>query len=538
MIKLFKNIPKKQIVIDILCMIIWSILSVLYMQLLSHLISNFSESNPALIIVLGYFIFVIFWEVIEYLADRNQELTRVHIENNIRVIALNKTYNLKPEVIKKYNTGYINGVINRYIYHKIDLYYYIILFMPSSIIYVIYAIVTMWSFNFIYGIVLLVLIVLSLVAKLLFTPVEESKKLIEYESDRDKMMIDSISNINTIQKMQCKNFILDKLKIINNTCVTQTKVWIRKNETSFTLYKLLIYLYLPIVLLIYYFMPDTVSNKIEFFSFLSLICIQIVHMAQSLAQTLINAVKYNASLKKIKEIYADDNIRQDILNDIDFRNAQIMNLTYTYVNKENGKNITIEIPRFQLTKGDKICIYGESGQGKSTLLNILSSEIETGKVIINGIPKSKRLDCVFISQDTEILDMSLKDNLTLGKDIPDKEIIDLLYKCGLGDWYDKQPKGLDTILGERGVFVSTGQRQRLNIIRGLLVKDKEIYLLDEPTSNVDEDTEEKLIKVINDYLKNKTIVVVTHRPKIKNICTKAYKFTDSILGKEEKLFIN
>ena len=68
-----------------------------------------------------------------------------------------------------------------------------------------------------------------------------------------------------------------------------------------------------------------------------------------------------------------------------------------------------------------------------------------------------------------------------------------------------------------------------------LIKNKEIYLLDEPTSNVDEETEEKLIEVIKEYLSNKTMVVVTHRPKIKEICTKAYKFNNSILGKEEIL---
>ena len=312
--------------------------------------------------------------------------------------------------------------------------------------------------------------------------------------------------------MQCKDFVLDKLTELNNDCVKQTKRWTRKNETSFTLYKFFLYSYLPISLFIYHFIP--INDSAEFFSLLSIICVQLVHTAQSIAQTLVCGIKYKATLDKLKEIYNDSNIRQDIFESKDFYNAKLIDITYKYINEETNKTITIEIPHFELYKGDKICLYGESGQGKSTLLNILSGEIETNKVIINNKLENKRLECVFISQDTEILDMSLRDNLTLGKNIEDSEIINLLDRCGLGDWYYKQPKGLDTILGERGVFVSTGQRQRLNIIRGLLVKDKEVYLLDEPTSNVDDITEEKIIKVIEEYLKNKTVVIVTHRPKV------------------------
>ena len=113
----------------------------------------------------------------------------------------------------------------------------------------------------------------------------------------------------------------------------------------------------------------------------------------------------------------------------------------------------------------------------------------------------------------------------------DELLIDYIEKVGLKNWFDRQKDGLDTLLGERGVFVSTGQRQRLNLIRGLLRRDKEIYLLDEPTSNVDAETEEKMIELIKTVLKDKTVVVVTHRPKIIDICDNCYKFENSILSR-------
>ena len=86
-------------------------------------------------------------------------------------------------------------------------------------------------------------------------------------------------------------------------------------------------------------------------------------------------------------------------------------------------------------------------------------------------------------------------------------------------------------MGERGVFVSTGQRQRLNLVRGLLINDKEVYLLDEPTSNVDDVTEEAMINLIKKALKDKTVIIVTHKPKIKSICNHSYKFENGVLQK-------
>ena len=533
----FSNVSKLQILRDFTLCVFWSVFNVVYLTILSKLINNFAESNPILTIIISYFSFLLIWEVIEYVSDVYQSVSCTKIEAAVKSKVLENTYKLKPEVIKKYNTGYINGVTSKYIENKIDTYNQFILFAPLSIIYMIYCIIMVSTHNIIYGLILLCLSIIATIIKYKVNNKKEREKLAELDAIRDKIVIDSISNINTIQKMQSIDFIQNILADSNKKCIKQAKRWALKHEVGFTLYKFLIFIYMPIVCLVFYFFPNTIGDKMAFFSFLSVVCVQIVHTAKNIANALIAYAKYSGSKAKLKEIYKDKNIRRDILQLNEFRFAEINDVSYEYNNEETNKKITIQIPEFKVNKGDKICLYGESGQGKSTLLNILSGEIETTGVKINNLPLiDKRLECVFISQDTEILDMSLRDNLTLGnKDIKDEEIINLLFKCGLGGWFSKQSAGLDTILGERGVFVSTGQRQRLNIIRGLLIKDKEIYLLDEPTSNVDEITEERIIDIIKEYLQNKTMIVVTHRPKIKEICNKAYKFTNSILGKEEIL---
>ena len=89
-------------------------------------------------------------------------------------------------------------------------------------------------------------------------------------------------------------------------------------------------------------------------------------------------------------------------------------------------------------------------------------------------------------------------------------------------------KGLDTIVGEKGVKLSAGQKQRLNLIRGILI-DKPLYFFDEPTSNLDGISEEKITNMIEKYLKDKTYVIVTHRPRLKELCNKHYIFENHMM---------
>ena len=191
----------------------------------------------------------------------------------------------------------------------------------------------------------------------------------------------------------------------------------------------------------------------------------------------------------------------------------------------------IKIPEFILHKGDKISIMGESGQGKTTVMNILAGlySLKNGELLIdNKEIKDGRLDLVFVSQEVDLFDLSIRDNLCLGKDISDERILELLDEAGLTGWYNELPDGLETMVGERGIKLSAGQKQRLNLIRGILI-DKNLYFFDEPTSNLDALSEEKITNMIEKYLKNKTYVIVTHRPRLKELCNKHYVFENHIM---------
>ena len=164
-------------------------------------------------------------------------------------------------------------------------------------------------------------------------------------------------------------------------------------------------------------------------------------------------------------------------------------------------------------------------------MNILAGlyPLENGELLIdNKNMKDTRLDLVFVSQEVELFDLSIRDNLCLGKDIPDEVILQLLDEAGLTGWYNELPEGLETMVGERGIKLSAGQKQRLNLIRGILI-DKDLYFFDEPTSNLDALSEEKITNMIEKYLKDKTYVIVTHRPKLKELCNKHYVFENHMM---------
>lgn len=237
--------------------------------------------------------------------------------------------------------------------------------------------------------------------------------------------------------------------------------------------------------------------------------------------------RFKTSKKQLDEYFK--NIKEiEILKN--FNNIKLEDVKFSYT-KDSAQ---IKIPEFYLEKGDKISIMGESGQGKTTIMNILAGlyPLNKGRLLIdNKEIKDVRLDLVFVSQEVDLFDLSVRDNLCLGKEIPDKKIFELLEEAGLKGWYNELPNGLDTIVGERGIKLSTGQKQRLNLIRGILI-DKELYFFDEPTSNLDILSEEKITNMIEKYLKDKTYVIVTHRQKLKSLCNKHYIFENHEMREE------
>ena len=238
--------------------------------------------------------------------------------------------------------------------------------------------------------------------------------------------------------------------------------------------------------------------------------------------------KFQAATNQVEKIIGDEPENNLIK---DWNTIQISNLEFQY---SKDAKTTVQIPNFEIHCGEKISIVGKSGQGKSTFLNIFSRyiEVDSENYKVDGESKSGNLDLAYISQEIDLFDLTVKENLCLGKDISDETLMKILAEAGLQNWVEKLENGLDTIVGERGLKLSVGQKQRLNLIRGILL-DKDIYVLDEPTSNLDKETEKLIVDLIQKYLGNKTVVIVTHRDEIKKICQKHYVFEENRMRLQE-----
>lgn len=531
--KVFKGIPKKRIITDTVFSIVWSLFNASFSKMLADLVANITSANVLVRTALFFLCYIIVWEILELIADIHSTYTGGVIEANVNRMYFNELYRIKPSVLKENNTGYISGILNKLVIRQESAYRNLVLNVPICIVYILYFGYQMWLHHWTLGLMLVLIALLGNVIRFSVGKISKryASELTDAEGSRNKLVVDFVSNINTVQKMRSIKFMNSRIDEENDDCLIKTKRWVLFEEIAYCGCKLSIFLYTPLALLISEYVE--LDNPSAFYNLLVVVSIQLVHNSKSLVNAISAHNKFTGSLEKLEKIIKEDNIRKDIYTG-EFYTVKINNLEYSYkYNKDNddkaGKTVTIKIPYFRADVGDKVCIYGESGQGKTTLLHLLSGEIENDNTTINEEITDKRLDCVFIAQDTEMFDMSLRDNLTLGRDISDDKLISYLETVGLGDWLSSQKDGLNTMLGERGVFVSTGQRQRLNLVRGLLIDDKDVYLLDEPTSNVDEETEEAMVKLINEVLHDKTIIVVTHRPRIKEICNAVYKFENGVI---------
>jgi len=206
----------------------------------------------------------------------------------------------------------------------------------------------------------------------------------------------------------------------------------------------------------------------------------------------------------MKEYFTMQSLRGDIM---------IQNLTFSYRSSPLLKNMNLNIPY-----GSRVVINGESGSGKSTLAKILLRYIEVpfGQVKIHDIDinhyhlDTLRNKITYVSQQEYLFTDTIFENIVMGKDISKDELEEIVGKFFLQDIVAKTPLGLDMILEENGFNVSGGERERIILARSVL-KQSDIYIFDEASSQIDVKTERKIFENIFARLPHQTIIVISHR---------------------------
>lgn len=237
----------------------------------------------------------------------------------------------------------------------------------------------------------------------------------------------------------------------------------------------------------------------------------------SLFHVAMNGISASDKIFDLLDIKIEERqkLTDDELNKLQNINIKLENVSYSYdKEREILKDINIDIKDRQT-----VALVGESGSGKSTIMSLLLKidKVDRGQITLNGI----NLDDIpfdvlnkkigFINHNAYIFNTTIRENITMGKkDATDEEIYEALKEANLDEFVKNLPNKLDTKVGEGGNLLSGGQKQRLCLAR-TIVKNPEIYIFDEATSNIDVESEEKIWNSINRLSKDKTVIIISHR---------------------------
>ena len=193
---------------------------------------------------------------------------------------------------------------------------------------------------------------------------------------------------------------------------------------------------------------------------------------------------------------------------------QMLNASFSYGDdNEILENINIKIPP------KKVCaIVGRSGAGKSTIIKLILRhyDVSEGAILLDGMNiqqfkvKDYRSKIGVVTQDVEIFDLSIKDNISYGIDASIEEIIEASKKAYAHDFIQKLPEGYETRVGERGIRLSGGQKQRVGIARAL-IKKPALLIFDEATSSLDSESEKMIQKALHEISNFQTMIIIAHR---------------------------
>lgn len=307
----------------------------------------------------------------------------------------------------------------------------------------------------------------------------------------------------------CKDFEKNKLAI-------DRKLSMIKPINEFFIFFAMLIFSLYLGYLSYINSIDIAKGLVFFYAFK-----QFIGIAESLTNVHIGITRSTVQIKKSfkviekfrKKIVPSGTIKFEGLNNEIF----FKNLSFKYPGKK--ENVLNNI-KFRIKKGEITSIIGRSGSGKSTLASLLLRlyDCKKNKIFIDNIDireysnHSIREHIFFVHQDSIIFNDSLYKNVIYGanKDVSKEKVIEILTKLKLGPLLRGLEKGIDTEITSMGVNLSGGEKQRISLARALL-NNAEIVLFDEPTSALDALTEYEIKSAVDEFTKNKTVIIIAHR---------------------------
>ena len=338
--------------------------------------------------------------------------------------------------------------------------------------------------------------------------------------ENNEKLTDRLSNllniyINNEQDNEINKFIKSENQLrkqyINN-------YWIEKTNVS-TSDSVIILAVILILIISYYSLKNKNISTVSFISI-------IVTLGSGVEYLFSLNNEVSSSIYQLGIIFSNKELLNEILNlqkrniiDTKLKSGKIefKNVSFGYENKKKILNNF----NYVIKDKDKIAILGQSGSGKTTIMKLLIDlhDVNNGKILLDNVNIKNidttylRQNIIYINQRTTLFNRSILDNMGYGTNKNNHHIITLLEKYDLMTIYNKLPKGIYTQAGVNGNNLSMGMQKVTMIVRGVL-KDGLVYAFDEPLTSLDSKTRKKVIKMLMEELKDKTLIIITHDKEI------------------------
>ena len=277
-----------------------------------------------------------------------------------------------------------------------------------------------------------------------------------------------------------------------------------------------------IATLIFFSGKMIINNELDINNFFSFLAAMMLAYQPVRSLATLN-LSINQGLSAAKRILPIIDIKNEIVDKKDTVNLNLSNCEIKFVEcnfqYNKSENLILKNLNMKISGGKMTALVGHSGAGKSSILNLIPRfyDCNSGDITIDGKSiysvklEELRKNISIVTQDTTLFDDTIKNNILYANPTAsEKEFFDVARKSSVSDFVEKLPQQFDTVIGENGIRLSGGEKQRISIARAMLKKSP-VILLDEATSSLDAETENKIQSAMEILTKNKTTLVIAHR---------------------------
>ena len=473
--------------------------------------------------VISFFTVRIIQELSTWQLDLKNEKMYALVEAEYMVKNSSKILELPVSFHKKHKIGAISDRINRGSSALEVILNRVVISIGPQFLEVIFSSILIFSINTLLASIIVGSVLIYGLFLIITAPkvVPLQKKMREFYNKAYGNSYDAITNIQSVKQATAEEY--EKKKLKKNFIDQAARSWAKYIEIwqSLTLSQriIIIFTQLAIYLISFSFIRRgqmTIGQLIMFNGYSVMFFgpfVQLGRNWQWIQNGFINLQKVEELLKQKPENYEPVKITkiEDIRGDIKFKN-----INFSYAGK---KKLILEDINFEIKAGEVVALVGESGVGKTTLIDLVSLYYlpNKGKVMIDGVDNQKldlkflRSKIAIVPQDITLFNDTVKNNIKYGSfEATDEQIIWAAKMAHADHFINAFPKKYDQIVGERGIKLSTGQRQRIALARAFL-RNPKILILDEPTSALDAKSESYVQDALTKLMKNKTTLIIAHR---------------------------